>query len=517
MLPALFNATVIWLCSLLLYELLLKRETFHRLNRFYLLFTFVIGITFPLLPWGGAVHLTIGEAPFQQFPAIEGHAGAALPGGVPFQSEGVLQSPDWIFLFYLAGVIGSSLFLFLDCYKLWRLARQSAICRQGHWKIAETGLPHGPFSFGNILFVGRQSAYTPQQWQMVLAHEGAHFHHRHLFDLTLLQAAQIFLWFHPLVYLYRHRLRLLHEYEADRLQEGDTGDYGRFLLQQATVSTPYSLTHELHFSPLKKRIHMLTKNPSKRTTQWRFLILLPLLSLSLWCCAQNGPELAVDIKGDYAMRHDAVVEYPKNPMPADTIKVLDPVTGEWQTIIMHMDLVPVTINKQPIAHREELSTTPQCISPGGEFGMEYLIEKAQLRPLLEELQDGTYYLAISEIIVDSSGKIAFFRLDALPINDDPSKGVKAADLLPATTSEVQVKVQQLKPVPMSFQEKTKLKIQKQLSQVLLGERVAFTPAKNKSGVLSPYFLDFENHTSGFLLRGTFAVKGHKLLGLEYSL
>ena len=502
MLPALLNTTVIWLSSLLLYELLLKGETFHRLNRFYLLFTFGIGIVLPLLPWADAVHLTVWETAAQQPAPVGGNLGGDLLPGTPFAGGTPVQRINWLVLLYIAGVVGSSLFLFFDCYKLWRLVRRSAISRQGHWKIAETGMPHGPFSFGNILFVSRQNAYTPQQWHMVLQHEGAHFRRRHLFDLILLQAAQIFLWFHPLVYLYRNKLRLLHEYEADSLQEEDRSDYGHFLLQQATVSTPYRLTHELHFSPLKKRIHMLTKNESPRTAQWRFLILLPLLSLSLWCCAQNGPELTVDIKGDYAMRRDAVIAYPKT-VQADTVEMQDPVTGEWSTVIFQKDPVPVTLNNQPIAQREELSTTPQCLSPGGAFGLKYLVEKAQLGSLLEHLPNGDYHLAVSEIIIDPAGKIAYYQLEAPRSFSPPVRGRSFPD--PNA------------PRPTELSEADKAQLQKQLSQVLLGKGVAFTPVKNKQDKATPYFLDFKNYSSGFLLRGTFTVKDHQLSAFEYSL
>ena len=519
----LLNTTVIWLGSLLFYELLLKRETFHRLNRFYLLLTFVAGMVLPLLPWGAAVRFTVFHVDLQPAAAPNGEPGV-LPTGVASLNTGLQQNINWLLLLYAAGVAVSVIYLLANLFKLWRLYRGSTTCRQGALLIAETGQDHGPFSFMHILFVCRQTDYTPQQWQMVVQHETAHYLRRHLFDLALLQIAQLVFWFHPLVYVYRSKLRLLHEYEVDALQEQDIGDYGRFLLQQATVSRNYGLTHAFNFSPLKNRIQMLTKRPSKHTARWRFLILLPLLSVSLWCCVQNGPKLAVDIKGEYAMRHDAVIAYPKT-VQADTVEMQDPVTGKWNTIIMQKDPVPLTLNKQPIATREELSTTPQCVSPGGGFGLEYLVEKAQLKPLLEELPDGKYHMAISEIIVDPSGKIALYRFEARPIPGDiaaagQTGGMPHSTAISKGNKEVTIfEVQNIKPVSnsMVIEETAKLKMQKQLSEVLLGKDVAFTPAKNKQGLASPYFLDFKNYTSGFLLRSTFSVKDHKLSAFNYEL
>jgi hypothetical protein len=524
MLPALLNTTVIWLGSLLVYELLLKRETFHRLNRFYLLLTFLAGICLPLLPWGDAVHFTVSslaaQAPPSQATNVDGTSLQEIASPV----ESLPQKVNWLMLFYAGGVGVSSLYLLTDLFKLWRLFRRSRTHRKDGWIIAETGREQGPFSFLRILFVCRQTDYTSLQWQMLVQHETAHYSRKHIFDLALLQGAQILLWFHPLVYVYRNKLRLLHEYEVDGLQEESLETYGHFLLQQAVLPTTYSLTHTLNFSPLKKRIQMLTKNPSTRTAKWRFLMLLPLMSLFLLCCTHNKSKTAIDLKGEYAMRQDAALEYPK-AMPADTFEIVDPVTGENTTIITQKDPVPISLNKQPIAKREELTSTPQCVTPGGNFGLEYLLEKAHLAPLLEELPDGNYYMGISEIIVDPSGKIATYRFNALPLPGDIPLGGQTGGVLPSTTisgekGDVTIfKVKNIKPIsnPMVIQEAAKLRMQKKLSEVLLGEEVTFTPAKNKKGVASPYFLDFENHTSGFLLGATFTVKAHQVSSQNYSL
>jgi hypothetical protein len=43
MLQYLLNATAIWLISLVLFDLFLRRESYHGYNRFYLLFTTLVG------------------------------------------------------------------------------------------------------------------------------------------------------------------------------------------------------------------------------------------------------------------------------------------------------------------------------------------------------------------------------------------------------------------------------------------------------------------------------------------
>ena len=51
MLQYLFNATAIWLLSLIIFDVFLKKGNYHGYNRFYLLITFILGIFLPLWQW----------------------------------------------------------------------------------------------------------------------------------------------------------------------------------------------------------------------------------------------------------------------------------------------------------------------------------------------------------------------------------------------------------------------------------------------------------------------------------
>lgn len=51
MLQYIINASAIWLMSLILFDIFLRKENFHAYNRFYLLFTLLLGALLPLLQW----------------------------------------------------------------------------------------------------------------------------------------------------------------------------------------------------------------------------------------------------------------------------------------------------------------------------------------------------------------------------------------------------------------------------------------------------------------------------------
>lgn len=487
----LLNATITWLCSLAVYELLLKKETFHRLNRFYLLLTFMAGIVLSLLPWGQSVYITTLKTDgtvAQPFVQTATQMIAATTAETGIQNTGI----SWWPIIYSTGVAISVLYLLRDLLRLRVLYRGATLQKEGRWLIAETGKGHSPFSFLHIIFVSSRDQYTEQQWQMVVQHEQQHFHSRHILDLALMQIAVILLWFHPLAYIYRYKLRLLHEYEVDSLQEHDIQTYGMFLLEQAALTPPPVMTHSFSFSPLKNRIHMMTRSTSRRRTQCRLFLLLPMLSLFVWCCKNNRTKVTIDIKDRFAVRHDVHLEYSPAP-PVDTILIESP---DGQTVMSTIvsEPYPEKLNGRKILWPEELMALPKCKDPGVEFGIRYLIEKAGLEKTLQKMADGNYFMAISDIIVDSSGRIVYYMM-TFPENQTglttDAQGFNHAK-------------------PNGFTESDKKEIQQKISAALIGGNILFTPGKNKQGAPAPYFLESENRNlRSFKLSSQMIVKNHQ--------
>lgn len=485
----LINASAIWLGSLLAYELLLKRITFHRLNRAFLLLTFIAGGVLPLLPWGNTVALRSYAPNAVKAAAATNDAAAA---GLAEAERGAEPATDWLLIAYLTGAALALLIPAFELRRLVRLYRRAQVTAVNGWRIAETGSDHQPFSLLNIVFVGSRGHYTTEQWNMIMQHEQQHFRSRHFLDLALLQLACVLCWFHPLVYVYRNRLRLLHEYEVDSLQPADIRDYGRFLLEQVT-GRPLAMTHSFNFSPIKSRIHMLTKKTSSPLAKARYLLVIPMMSCFIWACTRNRPTVEVDIRDRHVMRHDAALTFPV-PAPSDTIVMTDTESGREQTMVMTIDPVPSKLNNREILRSEALGLTPHCLNPGETFGMTYLLKTAGLEGTLQKMLDGEYYMAVSDIIVDPSGHVAYFmttlpenrsgmRTDAAGINYAASNGLSPAD------NEI---------------------IQRKLAQVLIGGDVAFTTVKDAKGTAAPYFLDQAQKESAYPLGTTFFVKDHKL-------
>ena len=119
------------------------------------------------------------------------------------------------------------------------------------------GTDIGPGTLGRLIFLpGRDTELG------ILRHEVAHIRSGHRFDLALLLASRVVFWISPAHWLLGRELRIVHEFEADRIASaGESAqDYADLLLQvQFAACTPVSSSHSFFHHPLKRRIMMLQK------------------------------------------------------------------------------------------------------------------------------------------------------------------------------------------------------------------------------------------------------------------
>jgi beta-lactamase regulating signal transducer with metallopeptidase domain len=128
------------------------------------------------------------------------------------------------------------------------------------------------------VFLTSTAFSDPKELEYIILHEAAHSTRKHWLDLWISQLACMLFWFHPLIWRYRYLLRLQHEYEADSMAAGkDPYSYGQFLLRQTLLRGVPAIAHSFHFSPIKNRIHMLTKKQSFSPGNWNYLLLIPVL------------------------------------------------------------------------------------------------------------------------------------------------------------------------------------------------------------------------------------------------
>ena len=114
----------------------------------------------------------------------------------------------------------------------------------------------------------------------IINHEKAHVQQWHSIDTILAHLLVITLWFNPFVWLYKKAVQQNLEFLADAyaLKLANNHKLYQFTLLK-TCNATYSteLTNNFYNSLIKKRILMLHKNKSENKSQWKYLLLLPLL------------------------------------------------------------------------------------------------------------------------------------------------------------------------------------------------------------------------------------------------
>lgn len=272
-----WRVTTIW-SLLLLYYAVWGRHASFRFQRVVLLGGWVLGLLIPLLPsMFNTVPLPISELPGLEVPQT---VLKTVTPTLPVAASGYwVNILPWI---YLLGVLVVGIRT-LSTYRLLRryVASGQRSTYQGYTVITSEQIS-SPFTAHGRIFVptGLDDTLT----RTVLLHEVAHLRAYHHYDKAVMTVSSIFLWFHPLVWIFRRLLATVHEYEADAvvIQSIPARTYGLQLLQ-CSLRPANGLG--LFSSPLKQRIQMITTWSVPRRTRLLpvFTLVLLLGTLSVAC------------------------------------------------------------------------------------------------------------------------------------------------------------------------------------------------------------------------------------------
>jgi hypothetical protein len=316
-LPYIINVAVILLTCLAFYKLLLRRETFYKVNRYMLIVCLVISFALPLLQVPAqfsfrkpgnqvesgklkvesenqqvADNNTISKINEQKATGTREPAIVNQPSTSNQQSStfSFAQLMSWLFWIYWFGVIVFGIsFLFQLVLLLWR-AYRSPVIIDGPYRIVEVSGDKAPCSFGNNIFINPEK-YEWETYNQILLHEKIHISQNHTLDIIIAELLLIFQWFNPFAWIYRREIESNLEFLTDdQLMQQKKVDKQRYQLSLVQVSAPHfplSLTTNYNQSILKKRIAMMNKKRSNLHTAWKYFFLLPVFAFL--ACLLNEP------------------------------------------------------------------------------------------------------------------------------------------------------------------------------------------------------------------------------------
>lgn len=261
----------------LTYHLMLRKETFFRGNRWYLLIGLVTSLLLPMVTFTRTILVDAMPIPADEW--------VALPME-PVYMEAAESETNWLQLALVAYLTGVSIFLARfasDLFALRKILKDKRICRQHGYRFVDTLERVSPFSFFNYI-VYNSTMYSSSELENIIEHEKAHSDDKHTFDILLTRLVCILMWFNPFAWLYRKAVAQNLEYIADseatkRLE--DKRSYQLTLLKITTHEGCVAISNQFYQSLIKKRIVMLNKSKSRKRNSWKYATILPALGFFL--------------------------------------------------------------------------------------------------------------------------------------------------------------------------------------------------------------------------------------------
>ncbi|MES2411929.1 MAG: M56 family metallopeptidase [Bacteroidota bacterium] len=268
----------------LAYHILVRKETFFNSNRWFLLGGLFTSLLLPLL--------FIRKIILVEKPKLSVEDLVAYPqqSTQTIQDVPVVEAFDWMQFFWVSYLIVACVLvlkIILNSISLYRMLSKQQAIKQGQFKLINLNKNIAPFSFFNFI-VYNSELYSEEELQNILLHEKTHSRGKHSIDVLIAQLMCALFWFNPFIWLYKKAITQNLEYIADQNAIGQTEDkksYQYALLKVVSNQNCLPIANNFYQSLIKKRIVMLNKNQSKRSSFLKYALIVPVL-ISFVCLFQ---------------------------------------------------------------------------------------------------------------------------------------------------------------------------------------------------------------------------------------
>jgi len=284
----------------LTFSVLMRKETFFKLNRMVLLVMVLSSLLIPLL------YLPQPIQPFAQTYTEPIFRSNSIPAQPVQTSESPVSIPSSViasetsrpvaisiqtilFFIYLSGVIISFLMLIYSICSVLLLFRRARRMDHKGYRLMIVDNELAAFSFGHTILISQHDYDTNSE--SIITHEQSHIRLGHFYDLMLLELVKVIFWFNPLVYRLTNDLKEIHEFQADdcTLNQGiDATKYQLLIIQKSVGHQKFALANSFNHCQIKNRITMMNKQKTSKAGLWKVATFLPLLALLLMAFGKTG-------------------------------------------------------------------------------------------------------------------------------------------------------------------------------------------------------------------------------------
>ncbi len=263
------------------YWLFLRNKIFHSYNRFYLLAAIILALSVPL------IQINIWNKGDQSKSEVI-RLLQVVTNGDDYVDRLTATPPtpqlDATTLMTIIYLTGSAIFLILFIHVLWTIR---TLLRKYQRRLVDniyfvnTDARGTPFSFLRYIFWNEKIDIESPAGNQIFRHEVAHIQEKHSHDKIFLNIIMIFFWCNPFFWIIRKELNMIHEFIADKkaVEDSDTAAFAAMILATAYPRHRFQLTNNFFYSPIKRRLLMLTKNQNPKVNYIGRVLVLPLTVL----------------------------------------------------------------------------------------------------------------------------------------------------------------------------------------------------------------------------------------------
>ena len=278
------------ICSGILYGyylIALRDKIFHKWNRFYLLAAVVLSLAAPLIKINIWQKSDEPKTQVIHFLQVVNSNDEIVYEYTKNNSYFKMNASDLAAFIYVITSGFLLAFLIQTLYKINRLKNKYQQTVLAGINFINTDANGTPFSFFNNIFWNDKIDINTQTGKQIFRHEVVHVQEKHSYDKIFINIILIFFWINPFFWLIRKELNIIHEFIADKkaLEDSDTAAFAAMILQATYPQQQFTITNNFFYSPLKRRLLMLTKNKNPKISYASRLLVLPLAALVFFAFA----------------------------------------------------------------------------------------------------------------------------------------------------------------------------------------------------------------------------------------
>ena len=256
------------------YQVFLKKETFYKVNRHFLMTGVIAAFLCPFIVINNYVEIT--TTAFVTASPLQSNSPIAM-------NEALFSWKDLIYWIYGIGITMLGIKFILQFLAIRKVIRSNNIIRKDGYIYVETNKDIAPFSFFRYIFYNPNN-FDKLELESILKHERAHSSQQHSLDLLVAHLVAIVMWVNPFSWLYKKNIEQNLEFLADNtaIKKVSSSRVYKYTLLKVSGNQFFTpITNNFYSSLIKKRIVMLHKSKSKKRNAFKMALILPALAVFL--------------------------------------------------------------------------------------------------------------------------------------------------------------------------------------------------------------------------------------------